>query len=656
MIRRDAVMHSSAMSRDAATLRLPTLAALTLLLAACAEGASEEPEASDTASDTSVTLPFATEAHAAIDFLGRAVPDVPLTTLAGEPTTLFAGRDERVLVIAFTQVGCPVAQRYGPTLARLHESFGGRGVGFVGVDESPLVEPLEVGDQAARLGLEFPVLCDERQELLRALDVRTSTEVLVLDAERRLRYRGAIDDKLDVGTVRAKSEHDYLEDALEAVLAGEAPAVAATDAPGCILTRLSPEELEPLPEPVTYYEHVAPILQENCVPCHRAGQVAPFELVAYDDALGRSEMIGLVVRERIMPPWYVSPHFDGEFSNERGLSERERATLLRWIESGRAAGDPARAPAAPDLPDGWTLTDLDLVLEPDLQVHWGQKPLLTRLAPEGFRVPAEGVLDYQDFVSSHVFEEEQWVTGVEILPSATMAVHHAILFVRSARLLERKPGPRPEGDPSRPDAGGGLLGPGYFGFYVPGAPGREFPDGYAQRIPKGSILLLQMHYTPDGTERFDRPRIGLRFAPERPRYEVATGSAGDDTFLIPPHAVIELRGARELPFDVELVGFMPHMHFRGKQFRFLLEYPDGAIRTLLNVDYEFDWQMAYMARAPIQAPAGSRILGTAIMDNSAANPRNPDPSAEVRFGRQSDDEMFLAYFDYAVPLAPAGEE
>jgi peroxiredoxin len=650
--------------RPASLLRALLRASLVLLPAACGGGeAPAGPSGAEGAGTAAadepapeLALPFATEADAAIDFLGRVVPDVGLTTLPGEPTTLFAGRGERVLVVAFTQVGCPVAQRYGPALARLHGRFSGRGVGFVGVDESPLVASTEVSEQAARLGLAFPILRDERQELLRALDVRTSTEVLVLDAQRRLCYRGAIDDRLGVGTARAESEHDYLEDALEAVLAGKTPAVLASDAPGCILTRLPEAELEPLPEPVTYYEHVAPILQENCVPCHRSGQVAPFELTAYEDAYGRSEMIGFVVRERIMPPWSVSRHFDGEFSNELGLTERERATLLRWAEGGRAAGDPELAPAPREWPEGWTLADLDLVLEPDLQVHWGEKPLLTRIPAEGFRVPAEGVLDYQDLVSSHVFEEEQWISGVEILPSEASVVHHAILFVRSARLLERNPGQRPERDASRPDAGGGELGPGYSGFYVPGTPGREFPEGYAQRIPAGSILLLQMHYTPDGAERFDRPRIGLRLARERPRYEVATGSASDDDFVIPPHAVVELRGERRLPFDLQLVGFMPHMHYRGRQFRFLLERPDGSIRTLLNVDYQFDWQMSYTPREPIPAPAGSRILGTGIMDNSAANPRNPDPSAEVRFGRQSTDEMFLAYFDYAVPLAPAGEE
>lgn len=627
--------------------RVPALAVLALLLAACADGVVAEPANTD----SGLALPFATDDHAVIDFLGRVVPDVPLATLAGEPTTLFAGRDERVLVVAFTQVGCPIAQRYGPALARLHGRFSGRGVGFVGVDASPQDSAAEIEEQAERLGLEFPFLRDPRQELLRALDVRTSTEVLVLDGERRLHYRGAIDDSQEVGTVRGKSEHDFLEDALEAALAGEPPAVAATEAPGCIVTRLAPEEyLEPLPDPVTYYEHVAPILQEKCVPCHREGQVGPFTLTSYEDARGWAGMIELVVRERIMPPWDVSPHFDGEFSNQRDLLERDRTLLLRWIEAGRVAGDPALGPEPVEWPAGWTIPDLDLVLEPDLQVHWGSKPLLTPLPPEGFRVPAEGVLDYQDFVSSHVFTEEQWVTGVEILPSATTVVHHAILFVRSSRLLARHPGRRPDGESA--DAGGGELGPGYFGFYVPGAPGREVADGYAKRIPKDSVLLLQVHYTVDGSERFDRPRIGLRLAVDRPRYEVTTGSASDEAFVIPPYTAVDLRASRKLALDVDLVGFMPHMHYRGTQIRFLLEYPDGRIQTLLNVDYQFDWQMTYAPWKPIHAPAGSAIIATAIMDNTPANPRNPDPSAEVRFGRQSADEMFLAYFDYAVPLPP----
>ena len=153
---------------------------------------------------------------------------------------------------------------------------------------------------------------------------------------------------------------------------------------------------------------------------HREGQAAPFSLTSYDDARGWSGMIKFVLREGLMPPWHVSEHFDGEFVNQRGLSARDEALLTRWIESGQEPGDPALGPEPRVWPGAWLLADFDLILEADLQVNWGRKPFLRPLPAEGFTVQAQGVIEYQDFASSHVFTEEQWVTAIEILPVETV--------------------------------------------------------------------------------------------------------------------------------------------------------------------------------------------------------------------------------------------
>jgi peroxiredoxin len=581
---------------------------------------------------------------------------VTLAALDGEPAPLLAGRDGEVLVVAFTQVGCPIAQRFGPKLAKLHEQYREQGVAFVGVDASPQDEPAEIAAQAERLKHRFPYLRDEHQVLLRALDVRTSTEVLVLDRERRIRYRGAIDDSMEVGVLRATHERDLLNDAIAAVLAGRVPEVQGSDAPGCVITRAEPRApASPLPDPVTYSEHVAPILQRSCVPCHREDHVAPFALTSYDDARGWSSMIEVVLDLGLMPPWSMSPHFDGEFANERRLPERDEALLRRWIATGAQEGDPSLAPAPREWPTGWSLTDIDTVVRADSMLELaGGGAHLTPLPREGFRVPADQPLEYQELANRRKFDKEVWVTGIEVRPMARTVVHHIGVFVMNSKARWY-----PKGDPRRGQNRDEFwgedhperLGAGYFALYTPGGGPIEFPEGYAKRIPKDAYLRFQVHYTVDGTEHWDRPEIALRFAKEPPAWEVITGSAGNYDIELPAgEADYRLAAAVRMPTDARLITLTPHMHYRGKQFRFLLQYPDGALRSLLSMTYDFNWQQQYPLTDELFLPAGSTVLCTGVMDNSAANPWNPDPTVEVRFGRESYDEMFIGYFDYAVPV------
>lgn len=603
--------------------------------------------------------PFATERHAAIDFIGRPVHDIRLETLEGLETSLYQDQgDSEILVLAFTQVGCPVALRYGPTLARLHETYGDRGVRFLGIDASIQDTGEEVAEQSERLELPFQVHLDPRQELLQALDVEKSTEVFVIDGEKRLRYRGAIADQFGVGTVKAENQHAFLEDAIEAVLAGKAPKIMATDAPGCIITRLETEQtLAAMPDRITYHEHIAPILQETCVPCHREGQVAPFPLTSYDDALGWSSMMSYVIKEQIMPPWYMSDHFDGEFVGQRSLSPRDEALLLKWIDSDKPEGDPALAPPPKTWPGGWAMQDFDMVLHGDMAITWRADNFLEPLPADGYLVPSEAALQYVEFASSHVFEEERWVTGLELIPTATSVVHHIGAFIIEPDMVQRiKRGDLKRRRGKKPlDEQVELVGVGFFGFYGPGAGPREYPEGYAKRIPKGAMMRFQVHYTADGTAHYDRPHMALRFAKTPPKYEVVTGSASNEAFeLAPGESHRQVRAIRQIDRDMELVSLMPHMHYRGRQFRFLLRYPNGQVQSLLNVDYRFDWQRTYSPRSPIKLPAGSSIICSGIMDNSDANQWNPDPDAKVIFGKQSWDEMFLGYFDAAAELNPEG--
>jgi len=373
-----------------------------------------------------------------------------------------------------------------------------------------------------------------------------------------------------------------------------------------------------------FYRDVLPVLQNRCQECHRPGQIAPMPFTTYKETRPWAAAIRQNVLSRRMPPWFADPCC-GKFSNDRSLTPAERDTLSEWAASGAAEGDPRDAPPARKYSDEWNIPKPDLILGP----------------ARGFEVPAKGSVDYQYFVVPTGFTEDRWVQASEVRPTARAAVHHAVVYVR-------EPGdtsfPNPTHTPTKADI---------LNVYAPGSAPDVAPPGMAKLIKAGSDLVFEIHYTPAGKRVTDRTQIGIRFASAPPSKRVLTLQMDNERFLIPP-------GARDyrvtvwgtLPNDALLLGFFPHMHLRGKEFEYTLVRADGQPETLLRVrPYDFYWQLTYRLAEPRLLKAGTRLEWIATYDNSANNPRNPDPTAEVRYGFQSWDEMMVGFFDVAVDAA-----
>jgi hypothetical protein len=491
------------------------------------------------------------------------------------------------------------------------------------VDASLQDSRAEIERDSEELGRGLPVLKDARQALARALGVRTTTEVFVLDGAGALAYRGAVDDQYSLGAARPAPTNEHLVSAVAAVLAGNAPEVAETEAPGCLLTVLAEADQ---PEPVTYARDIAPILMNRCQGCHRPGEVGPFALTSYDEARGRAKMIASVVEDGIMPPWNADARYDGVFTNQRKLLPSEKEKLRAWIEQGMPRGDPADEPPPRAWPEGWSIGEPDAVLEPEYDVR-----AEASLPPEGYRVPREGVVDYQFFTLKTEWPEDKWIRALEIEPGAPDVVHHVLIAIQE-----------PNGD---------IDERSYLAVYVPGDTPSVYPDGYAKRLPSGATLVFQLHYTPNGKERFDRSRLALVFADEPPLFEVVTDAVINDEFEIPAGApAYEVRASRTLNADTGVVALFPHMHLRGKDFRYVAHFPDGTEEELLFSHYDFAWQESYILPDPMLLPSGTRLECIGHFDNSAANPHNPDPSETVTWGEQSFEEMFIGFYDKVVPL------
>jgi len=380
-----------------------------------------------------------------------------------------------------------------------------------------------------------------------------------------------------------------------------------------------------------FYKDILPILEQHCQECHRPGEIAPMPLVTYADTRPWAKAIREQAIARKMPPWFADPAY-GHFANDRSLSPAEIETLAAWVNAGAPPGDPKNAPPPRDWPRGWNIGTPDEIFE----------------MPNAFPIPANRPVDYQYLILPTHFTSDRWVQKVEVRPGNRSTVHHAVVYIREAgsKWLEGEPR---ETSFSVPIAKGFTTSD-ILMVYTPGNSYDQWPDGVAKRIRAGSDLVLQVHYTATGKATEDRTRIGLVFAKEPPKQAVLSLQMSNDRFAIPPgDSIYRVQVSGTLPNDALLISMFPHMHLRGKGFDYLITGPNGHVETLLKVNhYSFHWQLNYRLAQPRLIKAGAHLTWIGYFDNSPNNPVNPDPTAEVRYGQQSWDEMMIGFFDVVV--------
>ena len=554
----------------------------------------------------------APDAKVSAPAVGAVVSDFSLKDIHRRPRSLDGFKDKKAFVILFVDAECPVAALYVPTLIEWHRKYADQGVQFLAIDSSRQDAFVSVSAFAQERDVPFPVLKDFDQQVADAFGARRTPEAFLLDAHRVIRYHGRIDDQHKVGVSRDKPTSRDLLQALDELLAGKPITNPQTEVSGCPIERSA----EPHPgAEVTYAKHVAPVVQKRCQECHRPGEIGPFSLLTYEDAQKRTSRIREAVLEERMPPWHADPRY-GQFSNDRRMSQNERDILLAWIDQGAPKGNDKDLPPPLQFTQGWKIGEPDKVFA----------------MAEEFKVPATGVLDYMRFVVNPEFKEDVWVQAAECRPGNRKVVHHIIVYVLP-------PGQR---EPYDADGTAATL----VGWAPGDMPAIYSPDT-GRRVAAGSRLVFEVHYTPNGTEQNDRSSIGIRFAKKPPANSVETNILANMIFRVPPGAPNH-KGQMTYTFrdDAVLLSFMPHMHLRGVSARYEMTYPDGATQTLLSVpDYDFNWQSVYRFERPLHVPKGSKLTWIGRWDNSADNPRNPDPKKAVFWGLQTWDEMQNGWMD-----------
>ncbi len=577
--------------------------------------------------------------------VGRMVPDLKLTDIDGRSFKLSDLKDARAVVIAFTNTSCPICKKYAPTLAMLEQQLGDMQVSFVFVNPTASDKLDDIRAAIKTHSFAGHYVRDNDGAAATALGATHTTDVVVLDAKRTVVYRGAVDDQYGFGYSKETPRAEYLIEAIEATLEGERPSVQATSAPGCPLdfadrrlgTPARPSEGDGLRDEtgksahptVTYHNRVSRIVQDHCLACHRDGGVGPFALSTYDEVSGQSGSLRRVIEKGIMPPWFATPPAKGQvspFANDCSLAESEKTDLLAWLNGGKPVGDPQDAPLPRSFASGWQIGKPDHIVQ----------------LPSPISVKATGTMPYQNVIVESGLTETKYVKALEVKPTAREVVHHVLVFVLPPAKRGDESTAKTEGEGAEDEATG------FFAAYAPGYDALAFNDGFGKVLPAGSRLKFQIHYTPNGTATKDQSMIGMIFADERPEHLVSVQGISQPRFAIPPGADnYEVVANQPVPNDATILAFFPHMHLRGKAFKYEAILPGGETRVLLDIPrYDFNWQLGYRLAEPLTLPAGSTIRATAWYDNSDKNPANPDSKRTVRWGPQTYDEMMIGYIEY----------
>jgi peroxiredoxin len=601
------------------------------------------------------------------DKINTKIDRLALTTPDGKPFAVTSLQGKKAVVVVFLSFDCPVSTSYCTPLTEMAKGYADKGVAFVGVVAGD--EPLDsLAKRAAEYKLGFPIYADPKLAAADALKATTVPEAFVLDHNFILRYRGRIDDGYSARLKRnnAVTAHD-LRDALDALLAGKDVPTPVTKPIGCPVGRKEVVAKPGAAGGVTFHKDVLPVLQANCQGCHRPGQVGPFSLVTYKQAVNWAEDIKEYTASHKMPPW--KPVGGPEYVNARRMSDKDIQTLATWVDAGCPEGDPKDAPPPVKFSDEWQLGPPDLVLE----------------VPEDFHVGAAGKDIFRCFVLPTGLTEDKYIVGYEVKPGNPRVVHHTLNYwdlSGKARELEKQQQARKR-RPHDEDHGPGYsvaMGVGFFpdrseppkfggfGGWAPGQMATRLPEGTGYYLPKGAEVIIQTHYHRTGKPETDRVKIGLYFAkmPVEKVWQVLpigpTPQNLRQVFRLEPapfeipagKADHRVKASAWVLNDATVYAVMPHMHLIGRQIKVTMTPPGGDPVTLVDIpDWDYNWQETYWLKTPLKAKAGTRFDVEAVYDNSLANPNNPfNPPRTITFGEETTNEMMFGF----VSVAPDGPD
>jgi hypothetical protein len=426
------------------------------------------------------------------------------------------------------------------------------------------------------------------------------------------------------------------------------------------------EKLSIDPKKLTFTEHIAPIIFENCVVCHRSDGIAPFSLTSYKEVWRKKKTIVNVTQRGFMPPWPADSEYT-HFVGERVLTDEQKSMLKLWVKYGAKEGPGNALPKLPNFPNGSVLRKPDLSLDIDsvfIEAH-GQDMFLS------IKIPFS-------------ISQDTYARAVEFVPGKMSTVHHMnghllnyadgnkknvfdgkrVADVQAENYFEQFANLKMlNDDGSEPERVHSAVN------YLPGVYPVIYPEGIGGfKLNKtGAFVANDIHYGPSHQDLWDKSRINVFYAkkaPERPTFELMLGTNGqsiiEPPLVIPPNRVMTCRTKGIVPEDISVLTINPHMHLLGTKFKAFGLTPAGDTIKLIHIKrWDFRWQYFYTFRNPVKLPKGTMIIVEGVFDNTTNNPNNPNSPPKTISDKnktmKTSDEMFQFIITW-MPYKPGDEK
>lgn len=534
---------------------------------------------------------------------------------------------ESKAVVLFVQGnGDASSRRALPQLQALRERYRDKGVVVLLLNPNPTQTRASVIQELADLGVELPVLLDSAQVVARSLKVESTAEAFILDPKSHdVLYRGPLDNQIGIANADSAQNIPYLENTLVAILArkeieviSDLPVPVGTPIDYLYRSRFGDRQ-------ISYQDEIVPILKRRCTTCHIEDGLAPWAMVSHRMIQGWSPMIREVLVTHRMPPGQIDM-LEGEWDNVHQISDDELITLVHWIDSGaRSEGDidPLRDQVAVD--GNWKLGEPDLIIDVPAET-----------------IPATGMVDFKIKRAELALDKDQWVSAVAYNVGDKSVLHSLLVFAVDPNIDQKDLA--------------GLIDPNnaeFISLYVPPRTEEAFAADSGFLLRQDRDLSFKVRYVTGGRETVDKTRIGLYFRDSAPEYSVRNVITLNTQFSLAPGEDNHVERAETTPFEHEVLveSFAPQAHTRGKSMSISARYPDGSEKRLINIaNYNFNWQMNYKLKERLRLPAGSRLVAETLYDNSASNPQNVDPEAQVKVGITTYDEIFSHFVRVLEPV------
>ena len=558
--------------------------------------------------------------------LGQVLPDLSLFPMNDTRFRLSELKNIKAIVITMRDISCPVSQKYGPLIAHIEQEYAPKGIQFIYSYVGQKKPEKNAKKDLKKFKFKGPYVIDTRQKIINTLGADTTGEVFILTPERKLIYKGPLDNSeyhLSSKSDDYKAKKHYVTDVLQAVTSGKEIVPRELEAPGKLISR-------PLLKKQVYFKDVMPVIQEKCTSCHNPEGTGLMNFISYEDIAGRGAMFRYMIERDLMPPWYVDPN-TGPFRDDISLTLKEKALLLRWVDQ----GFPVR--------ERKTL----LWSKPKKVKSLKGKPDYVISLPEKVVVPAEGPPFYKKFVIQAPFKEDKWIKEFQFVVKPKV-VHHFDIYIMKASYNYNKNHPNFD---YMTQAINYIANLARFKNTV--VEMQKYHKHIGVRLPRHSKLVLELHYETIGQEVLDDyTHVYLNFHKKKPKYETALYAYDQRQINIPPHTS---NYKTELSYITKkqslLSGIHTHMHLRGKASSIDITDPKGMKKRIFGIDpFTKTFERTYIFKKPLLIPKGSVIKCTNWFDNSVNNPINPDPEKHLTYGPSIEDEMSICFFKWLIPI------